>query len=447
MVCGVPTDHVGNESSKGEFGKSADTPRQARTISRRGLSLLMILVIMLLTVAGVYLIQAVEEPHHPPAKPVPVVVEVARVIPEAFTHQLQALGTVQAIREASVSVKVTGPVVHIPPSIELGAAVEPGTLLAELDPTTFRIDVRQRQALLTRAQAQIRARQVEIRRQETLISINQDKRRLARAAHDRHAALLTRGIIAEQHVEHMELTVRRIQEELERAESGLLEARTQRAVVVADAKVAEAELARARQALADTQVRAPFAGIISAKRITLGEHVAPGTVLFGLADLARVKIIIRVPADEIRFLQPGTLAQVMVRQFSEPFQGRVAHLGPRADSETRTFPAEILVDNHGPQRLLPGMFARVRVPVRVYPAAILVSRTNIVREGEAPAVFVVDPERETVHRRPVTIARTFGSRQLITQGLLPGDLLVVNGQRQLEDGATVRVVKTQEVRP
>ncbi|MEE8303807.1 MAG: hypothetical protein V3S24_15385 [Candidatus Tectomicrobia bacterium] len=89
----------------------------------------------------------------------------------------------------------------------------------------------------------------------------------------------------------------------------------------------------------------------------------------------------------------------------------------------------------------------MRVPVRVYPAAMLVSRTNIVREGEAPAVFIVDPERETVHRRPVTIARTFGSRQLITQGLVPGDLLFVNGHRQLHDGATVRVVKTREVRP
>jgi multidrug efflux pump subunit AcrA (membrane-fusion protein) len=338
-------------------------------------------------------------------------------------------------------------VARIPSEIALGAAVEPGVLLAEIDPTSFRIEVRQQEALMAGAEAQVQAKQVDIRRQVRLIGINRDKLRLARAEYDRQTALRQRGLIAEQDVEHTELAVRRLQEELERVQSGLLEAQMQHAVAVADAKAAEAALARARQALADTRVRAPFAGLISEKRTTLGEHVAPGTVLYSLADLTRVKIVIRVPAAEVRFLRPDTYSDISVRAFPEPFQGRVAYLGPQADAETRTFPAGILVDNPGPPHLLPGMFARVSVPVRTYPKAILVPRASVVQADGMSVVFVVDPEGGKVHRRVVTIAHTFGSRQLITQGFRPGDLLVVRGQRQLHDGTTVQVAETREAQP
>ncbi|MFQ5989571.1 MAG: efflux RND transporter periplasmic adaptor subunit, partial [Candidatus Methylomirabilales bacterium] len=133
--------------------------------------------------------------------------------------------------------------------------------------------------------------------------------------------------------------------------------------------------------------------------------------------------------------------------FTEPFQGRVEHIGPRADTETRTFPVEIIVENRGPRRLLPGMFARATIPVRPYPQAILIPRASVVTEDRVPSVFVADTKQGTAQRRPVTIGRTFGSRHLITRGLESGDLLVVTGHRLLQDGATIRVVATRELVP
>ncbi len=410
-------------------------------------SVRLILAMVFVTAVGVLIIRAVDEPQNAKSGPVPVAVEVARVTPGEFTHRLEALGTVQPIREAAVGANVSGPVVLVPPEIELGAAVEAGTVLARIDPVPFQIDVSKREALVARARAQVHSRQADVARQKALIGINRDKVRLAKTEHDKFKSLFDEGGIAWVEVKRVELALRQIEEQFERAKSGLRKAEAQIDWAEADLASAQAELSRARDALAHTEVRAPFAGIISEKSVTLGEQVAPGTVLFRLADLKAVKVLIRIPADDVGFLHPGAEATITVRALPGTVQGRVEHISPRADTETRTFPVEIVVENRGPNRLLPGMFARASIPVRSYPQAILIPRASVLTKNGGPAVFVADAKQETAHRRPLTIARTFGSRHLIAQGLESGDLLVVTGHRLLQDGAPIRIVKTRELEP
>ena len=108
---------------------------------------------------------------------------------------------------------------------------------------------------------------------------------------------------------------------------------------------------------------------------------------------------------------------------------------------------EVLVENRGPTRLLPGMFARAQIPVRTYANAILVLRSSVLTDSGKPVVFIANPEQRTAERRSVTIARTFGSRYLITEGLKSGDLLVISGQPLLRDKAAIRVVGTRNLSP
>ncbi|MCH6545898.1 MAG: efflux RND transporter periplasmic adaptor subunit [Deltaproteobacteria bacterium] len=414
-------------------------------MTSRKRSFLIILAMTLITAAGVYLIQSVEEPIPTEPEPVPVAVEVATITPRPFTHRLEALGTVEPIREAEVGAQVSGPITFIPPEIELGASVEKGSVLAEIDPTPFAIEVKYREALVARAKAGVRSKDVEIARQKSLIPLNKDKLRLADADHDRLKNLLQRDLISRQEAERAELALRRIEEEVARTDSGLREAEVEHAVAEAELASAEAELARAQESLADTKVRAPFAGVISEKTVTLGEQVLPGKVLFRLAELSMVKILLRVPPDDIEFIRPGTTAEVTVTVSPHLFQGRVAHIGPRADNETRSFPVEVLVENRGPIRLLPGMFARAKIPVRTYPKAILIPRSSVLTDSGKPVIFVADAEQGIAQRRSVTIARTFGSRYLITEGLGPGDLLIVSGQALLRDKVAIRVVGTTKI--
>ncbi len=416
-------------------------------MTRRNLSFLIILAMALLTAVGVYLIQAIDEPRQLKPEPIPVPVEVASIAPRDFTYRLESLGTIQAIREAAVGVEISGPITRIPPEVELGATVEQGTLLAEIDPTPFRIELSRREALVARARAEVRAREVDLARQKALIPLSRMKLRLGRAEHKRLEDLLERELIAQQDLERTEMVFRGIQEELERTESGLREAEAQHAVAKAELARTLAEKERAREDLADTQVRAPFAGVISEKRITLGEQVTPGKVLLRLADLTVVKLLVRIPPDDIDFLRTGIIADVSVSGLPGKFQGRVEHIGPSADSETRTFPVEVLLENKASNRLLPGMFARAQIPVRTYPQAILIPRTSVLRDHGKPVVFIADMKRGTAHRRPVNISRTFGSRHLIHEGLQDGDLLIITGQRLLQDGAAIRVSRNLELKP
>lgn len=238
-------------------------------MTKRRISLLLILAMTLITGVGIYLILSKEEVDQPKPEPVPVPVEVASITPRDFTHRLEALGTVQAIREAAVSVKVSGPVTRIPPEIELGVTVKQGAMLAEIDPARFRIELNHQEALVARARAELQRRKVDIERQRKLIPLNREELRLARAEHNRLINLLEKELIAKQEVERAELAVRQSEVELERAESGLREAEAQHKVAEAELASAQAERARAQEELADTQVRAPFAGVISEKKITL----------------------------------------------------------------------------------------------------------------------------------------------------------------------------------
>jgi RND family efflux transporter MFP subunit len=290
----------------------------------------------------------------------------------------------------------------------------------------------------------VRTRRAEIARQRNLIGINQEKLALSQTEYDRLKSLFDAGGIAWIEVKAVELALRRTQEEVERAESGLREAEAQLAVAEAEVASAEAERLRAREALADTRVRAPFAGIITRKSVTLGEQVAPGTILVRLADIGTVKLVIRIPADDVASLRIGAEAEITVAAFPQPLTGRVAYLGPGADAETRTFPVEILVENRGPRPLLPGMFARATVAVRTYPQAVLIPRSSLLSADGVPGVFVAEAGTGLARRRPVAVERAFGSRLLVAEGLAAGDLLIVVGHRLLTEGAAIRVVETRE---
>ena len=108
-------------------------------------------------------------------------------------------------------------------------------------------------------------RKVDIDRQKSLIPLNKEKLRLARADHSRLMDLLKRDLISRQEAERAELALHRIEEEVELTQSGLRKAEVEHTVAEAELASTEAELARAQESLEDTWVLAPFAGVITEK--------------------------------------------------------------------------------------------------------------------------------------------------------------------------------------
>jgi len=411
---------------------------------RIAVSVLLILLLSAVTAVGVYVIQDVEE--KPPVQPVavPVPVEVAAVAAADFMHRIEALGSIAAVREGPVSAEVAGRIVEIPADVDLGSEVATGDLLAKVDHRDYEISLRKAAAQVSAATARRRKASVDIERQRNLVRLNAEQLRLAQAEHDRLLKLREKELVSSQEVERQELSWRRIEEELESARSGQHQAEALYAIAQADLDLAGVQLEQARETLRDTEIRAPYAGIIARKSITLGERVALGQVLFQLADVETVKLDVRIPASDIRQIKSRVAASVRVTGMEREFTGQVTNIGPRADPGTRSFPVEIFLSNEG-RRLLPGMFARARIPVRGYPGAILIPRESVLFEGDKATVFVVDTDSGRAARRAVRIAGRFGARYMIAGGLEPGDLLITAGQRLLLDGARIRVVTRRDL--
>lgn len=411
---------------------------------RIAVSVLLILLLSAVTAVGVYVIQDVEE--QPPVQPeaVPVPVEVGAVVAADFVHRIEALGSIAAVREGPVSAEVAGRIVEISKDVDLGSEVAAGDLLAKVDQRDYDIAVRKAAAQMSGAKARLRKAAVDIERQRKLVRLNAEQFRLARAEHERLLKLRDKGLVSSQEVERQELSWRRIEEELESARSGQRQTEALYAIAQADLDLVDVQLEQARETLRDTEIRAPYAGIIARKNVTLGERVAPGQVLFQLADVETVKLELRIPASDIRQIDARAAASVRVAGIEQEFTGEVANIGPRADRGTRSFPVELFLSNRE-RRLLPGMFARAMIPVRDYPSAILIPRESVLFEDGRAAVFVADPDAGRATRRAVRIARRFGARYMIAAGLEVGDLIVTAGQRLLLDGARIRVVTRRDL--
>lgn len=407
---------------------------------RIAVSVLLILLLSAVTAVGVWVAKDVEETPPAQPEPVPVPVEAAAVVAADFVHRIEALGTISAVREGPVSPEISGRIARIYPNSDIGSVVRAGDLLAQVDARDFEISVRKAEAQVASAEARVAKAAVDIERQRKLVQLNREQLRLARSEHRRLAKLLEKGLVSSQEAERQELAWRRIEEELEFARSGQRETKALHAIARADLALARVQREQAQATLKDTGIRAPFAGVITRKSVTLGERVTPGQVLFRLADIETVKLEVRIPAEDIHRLDARTEARVRVRGLGEEFAGRVTNIGPRADLETRSFPVEIFVANPPGRKLLPGMFASAAIPVGEYPDAVLVPRESVLFEDGKPTVFVADPRRNLAARREVTISRRFGPRYMIAAGLRPGELLVTAGQRLLVDGARIRIV-------
>ncbi len=225
-------------------------------------------------------------------------------------------------------------------------------------------------------------------------------------------------------------------------------------VIKAARDEAEAAFERARQALLDSTLRAPFAGHVLARLASPGETVLPGRPVLRVADLNTVSVELGVPDRLVAQIQPGQRIPVLVNTLEgRRFEGEVSEVGVAARESSRLFKVVLKVPNPGGE-LRPGMTASVslREPPRFGPDAVLVRLSALVGRaqsvGPAPdtpplAVFVVD-DQGVARERPVRTDEIIRSSVVIIEGLRPGERVVVAGASQLQDGEPVeaRLVAT-----
>lgn len=204
---------------------------------------------------------------------------------------------------------------------------------------------------------------------------------------------------------------------------------------LAQLRAAEEGVKAARVTLDHAQVRAPFAGVITARHVEAGDMAAPGMPLFIIEDLSRMKVEAEIPESSMRGLEPGGPVEVRIEAASEPVRtGMITEILPAGDPRSHTFTLRVVVENRE-RDLRPGMFARIRL-VSGAGEALAVPETALVRRGPLNGLFVVD-EGGVARLRWVTLGESRAGLVEILTGLTEGERFVTEPPAGLADGMKV----------
>jgi membrane fusion protein, multidrug efflux system len=212
-----------------------------------------------------------------------------------------------------------------------------------------------------------------------------------------------------------------------------------------EVQAAQAQLDAARSrvttlevAIRDHTVKAPFAGILGLRRISVGSLLQSTTVITTLDDLSVVKIDFTIPETLLSEIQLGQVVHAVSDAYRDmTFEGKVTAVDTRLDAQTRSATIRAIVQNPT-ARLKPGMLMKVvvdrgRAPSRQVP------EESLIQKGDQQFVFVVG-EDAVAHQVDVTVGRRGVGYVEVLSGLEQGQRVVVEGLVRVREGTQVEVV-------
>ena len=317
------------------------------------------------------------EEHQGVTAPLPAAkVSVSRATQKQAGRQIEIMGSLQAVEQAEISAKISGNIVALP--VVLGTRVKKGDLLAEID--AGEISARMRQA---RAQLE-----------------------QARRNFEREKNLLKKNAAAPETVKSFEDTLR----------------------------IATAAYEETSTMLEYTRILAPFSGLVTRKMANIGDLATPGKPLLQLENETRLQVIADIPESMILKIALGDRLSVYVPPADLTVAGTVAEIAPTADRLSRTAP--IKIDIPADPRLRSGQFARLSLTEGTA-ETITVPSASLLVFGQMEKVFVVTDG--IARLRLVRSGAKERDDVEILSGLKAGEVVIVQGNRQLVDGQSVIV--------
>jgi membrane fusion protein (multidrug efflux system) len=198
----------------------------------------------------------------------------------------------------------------------------------------------------------------------------------------------------------------------------------------------------AQLSLSYSQIRAPFAGIVSTRHVKLGQEIAIGMSVFRVTDPTPLKASVFVPERELARLKPGQSAAIAVDALAgRSFPAIVKLVSPTVDAATATFKVTLEV-NDPKGDLKPGMFSRVGIVFERRAEALTIPRIALLDTDGSSNVFVVTAGK--AEQRAIKTGLTNAGKVEVTEGLTGKEQVVIVGQNGLKDGNPVRVVTLEQ---
>lgn len=307
----------------------------------------------------------------------PIPVETAMPSRADILATYEATTTIASDADAPVVAKVGGEVVRL--LVEEGDRVTRGQVLAELDGERLRLTMLSAKANLDQA----------------------------RSEYERYTDLAARGLVSEAMFDGLKY----------------------------DLEALEATHELARLNFEYSKIRAPIAGVISAREVKLGQSIDASGIAFRITDTSELLAYLQIPQAELAKFSAGQSATLTVDAMpGSSYSATIVRISPTIDVRNGTFRATAFIDNRSGE-LAPGMFARFSIAYERHSNALVIPHAALVEEDDHTSVYVVADGAVT--RRAIEVGIKSGGLVEVLGGLSPGEEVVVTGQSSLRDGSKV----------
>ena len=336
---------------------------------------------------------------------VPIPVRAVPAQKQDLTVHLRAIGTVVPLNTVTVHSRVEGELMRV--AFQEGQQIEKGQLLAEIDPTPYKIRLAQMEAQLRQNEAQLKTARNDLARLKPLQAKN---------------------LITQQELETQQALV------AER-EAGL----------AAD----QAQVDDARRQLSYTRIDAPISGRLGLRQVDAGNLVRPGDAsgIVVITQVRPIAVTFTVPEIDLQKviepLRAGEKLPVQAWDRSEQkvlASGLLRTVDNQIDLATGTLRLKAEFANED-EKLFPNQFVNVRLQVRTIKDAIVIPSAAVQFGSRGPYVYIVN-EQNLSTVRDITLGPVEGDHQAILKGLQPGDQVVLEGVDRLREGRNVTVLET-----
>ncbi|MBL8695238.1 MAG: efflux RND transporter periplasmic adaptor subunit [Planctomycetes bacterium] len=350
----------------------------------------------------------------PAAADGPRAVQTAVATEEPWEKVLRLPGEMFAFEEATLSTKVAGRLEAL--EVDLGARVRKGQRLARIDPRDAELRAAQAEAAVRAARARVgldglgERDDVEIEKTPLVLAARAELEEATRE-HQRLKGLLRDGVVSPAAFDSAQARLVTAESSLQNA---LEEIRNRIAVLLQR----RAELALARQQVADGEITAPFDGAVAARLAGTGDYLSSGASVARLVRFDPVRLRIGVPERYAAAVRIGALVRARLEGSERTVEGAVVRTSPVLDARNRTLQIEAEIPN-ADGSLRPGSFVKASIVLDAAAKALTIPADALVRFAGIDRVVAVEGGKALEKR--VTVGRIEGSRCEILDGLRPGD--------------------------
>ncbi|WGV57339.1 efflux RND transporter periplasmic adaptor subunit [Brevibacillus brevis] len=385
-------------------------------------------------------------------------VQVEEVIEGELKDSGRLLAEVFANTDVSIYGKTTGTVSQI--LVKKGDTVKKGQVIGKLDQTEAQLKLRQAEAALAVAKANLEhsnkmgtsgelANSQLKQAEQTFASVKRTMEQgltLAQANYNRSKKLFEEKALSKGELENAENAYlqakNQYQSQLDQAQTALLNARSQVNTADKNGRVTQASVQQgqvevdiSRNALENTLIKSTIDGIVTDIQVQEGDTINPQKPVATVINLDPMIVKVNVSEKSLASFKKGTQLNLQVPSQNIKVNGSITYVGLKAADQSKLFPVEIEVPN--PKgTLLPGMKAEVSSSHGQ--AGILIPTDAILERNGKSVAYVVNGER--VAEKEISIASKGTEKTLIGSGVKPGDKVVIKGQSQLKDQAKIRIV-------